>query len=140
MKKRLTITTLLLIIGGLLISGCSHKTYTEIDYNTYKEMVDNKDSFVLFIGSSECSHCADYKVTLDKIIKKYDLDVKYIDLASMEDADYNEFKSKVSFSGTPTTIFVKKGKEINHYNRIVGAKDYDYIVDKFKKNGYIKED
>lgn len=131
---------LLIIIGSiLLLTGCQFgKTYDEIDYEQYKTMIKNKDSFILFIGSSECSHCISYKKTLNKVIKEYDVDVKYLDLSKMSDKENNEFKSQISFTGTPTTIFVEKGEEKSHYNRIVGDQSYEKIVDKFKDNGYIE--
>lgn len=128
---------LLGIVLCLLLAGCN-RTYHEIDYKTYKQMIEEKQSFILFIGSSECSHCRDYKVTLNKVIKKYNVEVFYLDLAKLTEKEDNEFNSKISFSGTPTTIFIKNGKEESHYNRIVGAVDYDEIVKKFKDNKYIE--
>ena len=123
-----------------IFTGCSSlKTYDEITYSDYKQMVDDKESFILFIGSSQCSHCTNYKKTLNNVIKKYNVDIKYIDIASLDDDDLSAFKSHVSFSGTPTTIFISKGKEKNHYNRIVGDQDYSGVVEKLEKNGYIKE-
>lgn len=132
---------ILIIIGLILITvGCSKglTTYKEIDYNTYKEMIENKESFILFIGSSECSHCKDYEITLNEVIKKYHVEVNYLNLLDLSDKQLNEFKSQISFSGTPTTIFIENGEETSHYNRIVGALDYDEIVDKFAENGYIE--
>ena len=32
--------------------------------------VNNKDSFVLYVGSSSCSHCANFKPILEKVIKE----------------------------------------------------------------------
>ena len=136
MIKKITV----FIFLAVLVAGCNNmKTYDEITYDEYKQMMDNKESFILFIGSNQCSHCTNYKKTLNNVIKKYGVDVKYIDIASLSDSDLSAFKSHVSFSGTPTTIFISKGKEKSHYNRIVGDQDYSTVVEKFKKNGYIKE-
>lgn len=135
MKKIL----LIIVVLALLLTGCKFgKTYDEIDYEQYTHMIEKKDSFILFIGSSECSHCIAYKKTLAKVIKEYDVDVKYLDLSKMSDKENNEFKSKISFTGTPTTIFIEKGEEKSHYNRIVGAQDYEKVVEKFKDNGYVE--
>ena len=128
----------ILIILPFLLSGCKTTTYTEINYDLYKQLMKNKESFILFIGSDECTHCDDYKVTLNSVIKKYNVEVKYLNLLSLSDKEYNEFTSQISFSGTPTTIFIENGEEKSHYNRIVGAANYDEIVEKFKQNGYIE--
>ena len=137
MKKVLVIIALM-IVG--LSFGCSNglSTYKEIDYDAYKEMINNKESFILFIGSDECSHCADYEITLNRVIKKYNVEVNYLNLLDMSNEQLNEFKSQISFTGTPTTIFIKNGEEDSHYNRIVGAVDYDEVVKKFEDNGYIE--
>lgn len=137
MHKIVNIITLLLVI---CIVGCSNglKTYKEIDYNTYGEMIDNKEDFILFIGSNECSHCIEYEETLDEVIKEYNVEVNYLDLSKLSKEEMNEFKSQISFTGTPTTIFIEKGEEKSHYNRIVGALSYDKIVEKFKENGYVE--
>ena len=57
----------------VLLSGCGNKitTYDEINYTEYSGMIENKDTFILYIGSSNCSHCADFKPTLEFSGNKY---------------------------------------------------------------------
>ncbi len=130
---------LLLIPLLLIICGCSNKTYDEISYDKLNEMLKNEDSFILFIGSKTCSHCDAFKVTLNKVIKDYGVDVKYIDISKLDDDELSSLQGKFPFSGTPTTIFITDGKEKNTYNRIVGDKEYSKVVEVFKKNKYIKK-
>lgn len=122
-----------------IISGCGNKTYDEITYKEFNELINKKEDFVLFIGSKDCSHCAAYKVTLNKIIEKYGVEVKYIDISKLKEKEINNFQSKFPFSGTPTTIFITEGKEISTFNRIEGAKEYSKVKKIFEKNNYIKE-
>lgn len=122
-----------------IISGCGNKTYDEITYKEFNELINKKENFVLFIGSKGCSHCDAYKVTLNKVIEKYGLDVKYIDISKLKEKEISNFQSKFPFSGTPTTIFITKGKEISTFNRIEGAKEYSKVKKIFEKNNYIKE-
>ncbi len=131
---------LLLIIGVFLLTGCSTvKTYDEISYKSLKKMLDNKENFVLFIGSTTCSACDSYKITLNKVIEKYKVDIKYIDLSKLSEDDEGELISKFPISGTPTTIFIEDGEEKDTYNRIDGSVKYSKIVEKLKKNKYIKD-
>lgn len=134
-----------LIILGLmcicLLTGCGKlKTYQEITYTEYNKMIEEKQNFVLFIGSETCSACAVYKEYLNEVIKDYQVEVKYIDLDKVTEDEYNKLKARHSFSGTPTTIFITDGYEKSTYNRINGSKEYNKIVEKFKENGYIKGD
>lgn len=137
MRKILYILILIPLL--FIISGCGTKTYDEITYDELNNMLDNKESFVLFIGSATCTHCDAFKVTINKVIKDYDVDIKFIDISKLDDSEVSSLQAKFPFSGTPTTVFVKKGKEKSSFNRIEGESSYSEVVDKLKDNGYIKE-
>ena len=132
---------LVLATVALFISGCgSTKTYTEISYTDLNKMLDDKESFVLFIGSATCTHCASYKVTLNKVIDENNVDgVYYIDVDNLSEKDTSSLQAKFPFSGTPTTIFIEKGQEESTFNRIEGEASYSEIVDALTENNYIKE-
>lgn len=143
MKKYILI---IMLFCTIFLSGCFGriKTYSEISYQQLEKMIDSKKSFVLLIGSSECSHCASYKPTLERVIKDYQVKVYYIDILNLTDSERAKLKNIVSYSGTPTVAFIKKGREgdgktSGQYTRIVGNRTYDYTVKKFKSNGFIKE-
>ena len=128
-----------------LLTGCGSKTYEEIDYDTFLEKIENKDNFILFIGSETCQHCALYKSKVNKIIQNYNIMIYYIDINKFSDEQENKFKTYINFSGTPTTVFIENGEEkrdekgnVSIY-RINGNLDYEKVVDKIKKAGFIKE-
>ena len=77
MKK----VSLLLFSIIILMVGCSNKltTYKEINYKKLNEMFANKEDFILYVGSSECPKCALYTMALKRVIKKYQVEVYYID-------------------------------------------------------------
>ena len=131
---------ILLLIVIIFISGCGVlKTYDEVSYKKLNNMLDKKESFILFIGSSTCSACSSYKITLNKVVKKYGVDIKYIDLSKLSDKEKSEITSVFPISGTPATIFIEKGVEKDTYNRIDGNVRYSKIIEKLKENGYVKE-
>lgn len=130
---------ILLLIGIIFLTACtSVKTYDEVSYKELNKMLKNKNDFILYIGSSTCSHCKEYKETLNKVIEDYNLDIKYIDISKLSEKDSSEFQSNYPISGTPTTIFIEDGEEKDTYNRIVGSAKYSKIVEKLKENDYIK--
>lgn len=131
---------IMIMISCLLLSGCGQKDpYKEVSYNNLNCMVEDKESFVLVIGSSECSHCVDYKTTMKDVVKKHNVTIHYIDISKLNSTELAKLRNKFSFTGTPTTIFVEDGKEKDaQFNRINGAKDYDTIIKRLKKNNYIK--
>lgn len=123
----------------VLLSGCGNKitTYDEINYTEYSGMIENKDTFILYIGSSNCSHCADFKPTLEKVIQEYQLDVKYIDISLLSDKEYAVLQNKTKLQGTPTVVFVEDGV-VQTSPKVVGALSYSKTVNIFKESGYIK--
>lgn len=101
-------------------------------------MFEKKQSFVLFIGSTECQHCDLYKETLNEVIKKYQIHITYIDISKLSNEEQNKLKTIVNYTGTPTTIFIENGEETSMYDRIDGNKAIDKVIEKLKKKGYIK--
>jgi predicted bacteriocin transport accessory protein len=138
MKKFLVI----FLFALFFITGCGNKKYTtydEISFNDYKSMIDNKESFPMVIGSSTCSACSLFKPTMETFIKKYNIDVKYVDISKLSEEDGNEFSSLVGFKSTPTTVFVKDGKLVSYYYWIIGSDSLNGVVDAYKRMGYIGE-
>ena len=129
MKK---ILILIIAVCSLTLTGCGkNKNLNNISYDELSQKIKNKESFVLYVGSSECSHCAEYKPKLEKAINKYKLDVYYINMADLSLAKYNAVLRKVDGRGTPTTVYIKKGKTESS-PRIEGDTDYETIIDFFK--------
>lgn len=138
MKKILLVITLLFCVVGL--TGCNkYKTYTELSFDELQNKIDNKDSFVLVIGSNTCSACAMYKKTMEEVIKDKQVEIFYLDNDKLTVDESSKIYSKYIITGTPTTIFIKEGSETSTYDRINGAGSYTDIVNKLKKHGIIGE-
>ena len=140
MKKILIFVIILVGIFGIILflSNQSPK-YTEISYEQLIEKLNNKDTFVLLIGSDTCSACANYEITMKKVMKDTKVEIFYVNLHTLSEENYSKVYSKFVVNSTPTTIFIKDGEETTSYNRIVGSADYNTVVDKLKKLGYIGE-
>lgn len=134
--KKIIIMALSLIC--ITLTGCSgSKDLVEIDYNELANKIENEESFVLYVGSSECSHCADYRPTLEKIIYEHKLDVYYINLAKLSDAKRKAVLDKVDAEGTPMTVYIEKGKTKSE-PRVEGARDYDTTLEFFRELDLVK--
>lgn len=130
----------LVVCSFWILTGCKDRkltTYDVINYDKYVEMIQQKETFSLIIGSSTCSACSLYKGTIERFINEYQVDIKYIDLSMISEEEFNLLQSEINFSSTPTTIFIKEGKHTSIYDRIIGAESYGGIVSKYKKMGYI---
>lgn len=145
MKKKILILGLLIFLVSI-ISGCTlfKKNETnegrliEIGYTELAEKIENKDSFILVVTQTDCSHCAEYKPLLKEILKEYKIDAYELDDAKLTDEEYIEFKKIAIVSATPTTIFIVDGEEKQLTSRLVGSSTRSKIISRFKTMGYIK--
>ena len=128
---------ILIFLITILLVGCGNPKYTEINYEQLKEKLDNKETFVLLLGSDTCSACANYETTMTKVMKDTKIEIFYVNLHLLSEEDYNKVYSKFVVNSTPTTIFINDGEETTTYNRIVGSADYKTVIEKLKTLGYI---
>ena len=137
MKKKV----LFIIMVALLFvaTGCGKETtYSEVTYDELNKMVENKESFVLVIGSETCSACESYKPTMEKITTNYNVKINYINVYPLSDEQKAGLLKLVYYTSTPTTVYFEKGQATGTHNRIIGAANYDDVLASLKKNGYIK--
>ena len=130
---------ILIILFVIAFNYYSRPRLYELDVNQVKEKIDNKESFILCISATYCSHCKEYKPKLEDISKEYRMDIYYIDFDKYSDKEQELFRNYVSFDGgTPVTLFIKNGEEKTTATRIIGDVSSEKIIDKLKKNDFIK--
>lgn len=128
---------LICALSLLLLVGCGKKEYTELSYIDLENKLNNKDSFVLLIGSDTCSACASYEKTMQEVMKDTNVEIFYVNLNALSNEDYAKIYSKFVVNSTPTTIFISEGEETSTYDRIIGAANYDKVISSLEKHGYI---
>lgn len=136
---KISLLVAILIFTIIIIYG-NKNNLIELNYNEVLEKIENKEDFVLCISATNCVHCQDYKPKLKKISKEYDIKIYYINRDKLNNKEYEEFKTKLSFDGgTPTTIFFKDGEEKTTATRIEGNDKIEKVITKLKNNGFITE-
>jgi len=136
MKKIFKLSFMLLIV--FLLSGCSNKYLKEISYDEYKKLIENKESFILEVMSTDCSACKNFEPKLKEVTEEYKIEVKYINTSKLSKEETNRLYKKTGITGTPTIIFYTNGKEETKSSRINGSVSKDKIISKFKANDIIK--
>ena len=132
---------MVIIIGGLAIYNIFFKSVLiELSVDEVVEKINNKDSFVLCISQTTCTHCKSFKPKLETVSEKYEVDIYYIDIDKYDEDEISLFKKNVSFDGsTPVTAFIVDGEEASASNRLFGDVKIDKIVKKMKNFGFIEE-
>ena len=135
----IAIVILVLLLSFLIINKAISKgNLVELTYDEFVQKIDNEESFVLCVSRTTCSHCATYKPKLENVAKDYGIDLYYIDIDKYSEEEQDEFEKIINFNdSTPTTVFLKNGKETTASNRINGDVSTSRIIDKLKSNDFI---
>jgi len=137
MKNMLKIFSILLFI--IFITACSNNNIKSINYKDFDKLIENKKTFILYIGSTSCINCTEFEPKFKEVIYNYNIsEVKYIDLEKFSDEEKNELNKVVNISGTPTVVFINNGEEKSMTNRINGNVSKEKIISRLKSNEYIK--
>lgn len=145
-KKNILVGIFILVFVSLIVivlvnsNNTKNGNLIEVRYEDIINKTEDGDSFILVISQSTCSHCATYRPKLKEISRDYSLDIYYIDYDKEDKDIQNKFLDEFNLSGaTPTTIFIKDGKEASLLNRLEGDLSSSKVVEKFKKMGFIEE-
>ena len=110
----------------------------KLTFNEAKEKIENKEDFVLILSANGCSHCANYKPNALIVAEKYNINIYYLDI-DVDNEDKNNILDYFNFDGaTPTTIFLKEGKEVSIMERLVGETSRQNLINKLIKLKYIE--
>lgn len=151
MKKKIGITIALivflaLVIGGIIyIKRAKDLAQKEIDKHLvlingyeFQEKIDNKETFMLIMTRTDCTHCEAFLPTFKKVLYDYDLTGYQIHLDTLSNEETAYVKGIASINGTPTTIFIKDGEEMSALNRLVGEQSRTKTIERLKVMGYIE--
>ena len=152
MKKNIIkcaiVAVVIAAVGGLIYAGVKingnkkelDKHLVEINVKELKEKIDNKETFILVVTRTDCSHCEAFKPVLKDVYKEYNITGYEINTANIAKEDESLYTDLVpNIEGTPTTVFFKNGEETTVSNRIKGEVKRDKVVNRLKSLGYIEE-
>ena len=137
----------ILAIVGLIYAGITlnkknekeDKSLISINYKELDEKLKNKESFILVISRTDCSHCASFKPKLKTILTDNKIVAYEVATDTLSEEEEKKFKTLFTIQGTPTTVFITKGEESTVRNRLIGDVPSNKIIERLESLGYIKE-
>ena len=118
-----------------------------IDYNKYSELINEDKYNIILFTTPTCSHCKNYKPSVNQVCDKYNLVVYDLDISKLSYEEYilihdNYNATKDNYINdnpsilTPTTIITKNGEEIYSISNNLG---YTGFIELLKTYEIIKE-
>lgn len=126
------------LVYKLAFSDSENTNIINIKVSDLETKIENKETFILVISQTGCSHCEQYLPELNRTLADYDLDAFVLNISGLDKENTQTLANYVNFSGTPTTIFFIDGEEKTTLNRLVGYASKTKIIDRLESLGYIK--
>ncbi|MCM3708762.1 MULTISPECIES: thioredoxin family protein [Cytobacillus] len=86
-------------------------TYDDITIEDYKDKINPKEDFYVYIYSPNCHTCEEFSPTLDKALNQVNVELFALDVSKDENNNKDFFK-QYGISVTPTLILYKDGNEV----------------------------
>ena len=130
-----------MLVTLLVLVGCSTTSVShEVKLSEIIEKIENKDSFILYIGSSECAACQSFAPTYQEAAAEYPAEMYSIEILSAK-ADHNADLTKLmedslgEIEVTPTIFAIKDGVVVD---KKTGVMKYSQLMSMMERHEIIK--
>ena len=127
----MVIVIFIMSLQGIIkaIDSCGNESKVEnratvVTSQQLENKLNNGDTFVLFIGSQDCSHCKQFYATINMYIKSTGKEIFYFDTGDKTDLGRNKMTADleerllsdidadrgITSLATPTTVYIEQGK------------------------------
>ena len=119
-----------------IASDSSYSNILTVKLDKVRKMIEDKESFVLLISQTYCSHCIAYKPTYNEVMSENDMLGYDLDVATLSEGDFKKFKALFEVESTPTTLVFVEGKQQEEIK--IGAVTNEELTKFLKKYKIIK--
>ena len=102
------------------------------------EKLENKESFIVYVGYDDCQSCKEFKPILNQLIENYDITIYYLPTDDKQTEDQlNEIQYNYFYRmyWTPTTYIVEDGEVLALKEQLI---EYEELVEWLKEYGKIE--
>ena len=97
------------------------------------EKLENKESFIVYVGYDDCQSCKEFKPILNQLIENYDITIYYLPTDDKQTEDQlNEIQYNYFYRmyWTPTTYIVEDGEVLAIKEQLI---EYEELVEWLKE-------
>ena len=133
---------LLVLFVLLSLTACNKKfskgEVVTADADEVLEKLENKESFIVYVGYDDCQSCKEFKPILNQLIENYDITIYYLPTDDKQTEDQlNEIQYNYFYRmyWTPTTYIVEDGEVLAIKEQLI---EYEELVEWLKEYGKIE--
>ena len=133
---------LIIFILILTLAGCSSKEekyhhISNVNYKEFKEKLDKKEDFILFVTREGCHFCDEMRPHFEKALASTSNKAFELDVAKISEEESDELLDNYKINGTPHVLYFKKGEEGSILKRIThGGYSEKELTESIKNNGF----
>jgi thiol-disulfide isomerase/thioredoxin len=113
----------------------TYEFINNISYQTFNEMIDNGETFVILISQRDCGHCVAFKPDYNQAMKENNIIGYELDVQMLNQTDRSDFLSRFNISSTPTTMIFTNG--VPEEETLVGTQPPEEVTNFLKKYNLI---
>lgn len=109
----------------------------QLNYQQYKEKIDNGDHFVVILERATCSHCVTYMPIAEQFASDNNLPMYYVDTDTFTVEDWEDFEKSNSYLrkakgnwGTPTTLVLAGSEAVDS---VVGVTEANELKEMYNE-------
>ena len=129
----------LMLTGLLVLVGCSSGKSYEVSTQSIVDRVDAKESFILYVGSKDCSACQQFSPTFEEVYNDYPDTLYSIEYTSAMSKDKELFEGLEEstigvVTGTPSVYVIKDGVVAEKRTGILKYSELETLIERFELN------
>lgn len=131
MKKLITV----LMVVMFVLVGCSGaKSSTLITSDDAIAKLDNKDSFIFYVGSKDCPACQQFSPTFDEVAEDFPDLLYSVELTKEAGTDsFSKLEESIGqVTATPTIFVIKDGVVVDKRVSILKYSDLQTFLERFE--------
>lgn len=128
-----------LLAALLVLVACGSTKAYEVSTENVVERIENKESFILYIGSKDCSACQQFAPTFEEVYNDYPDTLYSIEYTSAIAKDKETFEALEEnhiqkVTGTPSVYVIKEGVVVEKRVGVLKYSELETLIERFELN------
>lgn len=130
MKKYISILLIMLVV----LVGCGSKVDTLITSNDALEKIENKDSFIFYVGSKDCPACQKFSPTYEEVAQDFPDSLYSIELSKEKNSeDFIKLEESIGkITVTPTVVVIKDGVVVDKKQGALKYSELENFLERYE--------